>query len=376
MKIGIDARAAIWYRGTGIGTYTYQIIKNLSHIDKVNNYRIFWPGNASKDFLEPSENFDFDVVGVTKDKFWEEIHIPARLADDKVDVYHVPQNGIGLPTKKTCPQVVTVHDLIPYVYPETVGRGYLKIFLHEMPRIVEQADRIITVSEHSKGDLRRYFNLPDQKIDVIYEAAEDIYRPMDKEACRASVRERYGLDRKFILYIGGFSPRKNVPGLIRAYHKIMKDLPEEVVLAIVGKRVRAFEELTNVVEELGLKDRVIFTGFAPTEHLPVFYNAASLFVYPSFYEGFGLPPLEAMACGTPVIASNVSSIPEAVGDAALTVDPKDMNGLAQAMFDALSDPALSAELIRRGLQRSNSFTWTKAAEQTLASYQATAQVSE
>ncbi|MCL5045934.1 MAG: glycosyltransferase, partial [Actinobacteria bacterium] len=178
MKIGIDARAAIWYRGTGIGTYTYQIIKNLSRIDKTNNYRLFWPGNASKDFLEASENFDFDVVGETKDKFWEEIHIPARLAGDRVDVYHVPQNGIGLPGKKTCPQVVTVHDLIPYIYPETVGRGYQRIFLQEMPRIVEQADRIITVSEHSRRDLKRYFNLPDWKIDVIYEAADDIYRPL------------------------------------------------------------------------------------------------------------------------------------------------------------------------------------------------------
>lgn len=371
MKIGIDARAAIWYRGTGIGTYTYQIIKNLSRIDKTNNYRLFWPGNASKDFLEASENFDFDVVGETKDKFWEEIHIPARLAGDRVDVYHVPQNGIGLPGKKTCPQVVTVHDLIPYIYPETVGRGYQRIFLQEMPRIVEQADRIITVSEHSRRDLKRYFNLPDWKIDVIYEAADDIYRPLDKEACRTSVHQRYGVKERFILYVGGFSPRKNVPGLIRAYQKVIEDL-SDVILVIAGKPVRAFEELVSLVETLGLKDRVVFTGFVPTEDLPVIYNAASLFVYPSFYEGFGLPPLEAMACGTPVITSNVSSLPEAVDDAALAVDPHDVDALAAAMFDALSDPGLAADLIRRGLEKSNAFTWTKAAEQTLASYRAAA----
>jgi glycosyltransferase involved in cell wall biosynthesis len=151
MKIGIDARGAIWYRGTGIGTYTFQLIKNLIQVDRKNEYRFFWPGDEFKD-LDPTKDEIFNSIERSKDKFWEEVHIPMRVSYEGIDLYHVPQNGIGIPLEKRCPLVVTVHDLIPYVYPETVGRGYLKIFLSEMPKIMEKADRVITVSEHSKQD--------------------------------------------------------------------------------------------------------------------------------------------------------------------------------------------------------------------------------
>jgi glycosyltransferase involved in cell wall biosynthesis len=368
MKIGIDARGAIWYRGTGIGTYTFQLIKNLVQVDRKNDYRFFWPGDEFKD-LDPSKDEIFNSIERSKDKFWEEVHIPMRVSYEGIDVYHVPQNGIGIPLEKRCPLIVTVHDLIPYVYPETVGRGYLKIFLSEMPKIMEQADRVITVSEHSKQDIKRIFKLPDERLRVIPEAPEDVYQPMDKRLASRFVRENYGIERPYILYVGGFSPRKNVKGLINAFYDLLGDLPEEYKLVIVGKEVRDFEDTALLAEALGLTDRVIFTGFVPVMDMPYLYNAAELFVYPSFYEGFGLPPLEAMACGTPVITTNVSSMPEICEGAALLVDPLHSLALAEAMYRMLTDEELRARLSQQGILRARSFSWRKTAIDTLAIYE-------
>lgn len=368
MKIGLDARGAIWYRGTGIGTYTYQLVKNLYTMDQKNEYRFFWPGDEYKD-LDPTEDEIFNSIERSKDKFWEEVHIPMSVEQEKIDIFHVPQNGIGLPLKKGCLNVVTVHDLIPYIYPETVGKGYLKIFLQEMPRIIEQSDLIITVSEHSKRDIKRIFNVPDDKVAVTYEAPESVYQKIDDQTAKDFVRERFGIDRPYVLYIGGFSPRKNVKGLINAFYEIQDQIPKEYALVLVGKEARDYDDTAMLVDALRLKDRVIFTGFAAVPELPHLYNAADLCVYPSFYEGFGLPPLEAMACGTPVITSNTSSIPEIAGDAALLINPHDMYDLAEKMKQVLNSTAKQKQMQAAGLAQASKFTWEKCARETLAAYE-------
>lgn len=368
MKIGLDARGAIWYRGTGIGTYTYQLVKNLYTMDQKNEYRFFWPGDEYKD-LDPTEDEIFNSIERSKDKFWEEVHIPMSVEQEKIDIFHVPQNGIGLPLKKGCLNVVTVHDLIPYIYPETVGKGYLKIFLQEMPRIIEQSDLIITVSEHSKRDIKRIFNVPDDKVAVTYEAPESVYQKIDDQTAKDFVRERFGIDRPYVLYIGGFSPRKNVKGLINAFYEIQDQIPKEYALVLVGKEARDYDDTAMLVDALRLKDRVIFTGFAAVPELPHLYNAADLCVYPSFYEGFGLPPLEAMACGTPVITSNTSSIPEIAGDAALLINPHDMYDLAEKMKQVLNSTTRQKQMQTAGLAQASKFTWEKCARETLAAYE-------
>lgn len=370
MKIGVDARAARWYRGTGIGTYTYQIIYNLNRIDNYNEYLLFWPGE-DHDEIEISHNFNFNVVGEKHDKFWEEIHIPNRLLDEKVDLYHVPQNGIGLPTRKDCLFVTTIHDLIPYVLPETVGKGYLKIFLEQMPYIIENSDLIITVSNYSKKDIIGYFEVPSDKIVVTHLAAEDIYQPMERGKARKIVEDRYGIKDDFILYLGGFSPRKNIRELILAFENVYRNLKQTTKLVIVGKPGREYEELEKLVNEHNLQNEVIFAGFIPLQDLPIFYNAAKVFVYPSLYEGFGLPPLEAMACGTPVITSNVTSIPEVVGEAAILINPYDRLDLAGALFDVLENEELAFSLSLKGLERASNFSWQKTAIETLHAYQKT-----
>lgn len=368
MKVGIDARAAIWYRGTGIGTYTYQLMRSLSGIRPPEfDFRFFWPGDEYKD-LDINDESVFNSIEKSKDKFWEEVHIPARLSDERIDIYHVPQNGIGLPQPKACKTVVTIHDLIPYVYPETVGRSYLKVFLAQMPEIVAQADKIITVSNWSKNDIQRILQVPEEKIAVTYEAPEPIYRPIEKEKAGRLASEKYGLSKPYILYIGGFSPRKNVKGLISAFKQILPDLKEDIQLALVGRQARDFNELQILIEALNLQDKVVWTGFAPVEDLPYLYSGARAFVYPSVYEGFGLPPLEAMSCGTPTICSNTSSLPEVTGDASLNFNPYDVTALAETLYQVLTKPELRQHLREMGLKRAAQFSWQSTAEGTLKVY--------
>lgn len=368
MKIGVDARGAIWYRGTGIGTYTFQLIRQLQQLPTPHSFRWFWPGDEFKG-LDPTQDEPFQTLERYKERFWEEVHIPLRLSQERIDVYHVPQNGIGLPGKKKCPLVVTVHDLIPYLYPETVGRSYLKIFLQEMPRIIEQADRIITVSEHSKRDIQHIFQLPEERLRVIAEAPEEMYRPMEKGRAKRFMQERYGIEGPYILYVGGFSPRKNVHGLIHAFFALLRDLDPRIVLVIAGKKVRDFEETALLVEALGLSSRVIFPGFVPVGDMPYLYNAAELFVYPSFYEGFGLPPLEAMACGIPVICSRTSALPEVCGDGAYLVNPYQPHALAEAIHLLMAQEELRHFFAERGQRRAAAFSWRQAALETLAVYE-------
>lgn len=368
MKIGLDGRAAIWYRGTGIGTYTYQLIRNLRLVDQRHQYRFFWPGDEYRD-LDPSADSVFNSIDRHRDTFWEAVHIPARIADENIDLYHVPQNGIGLPHASSCPLVVTVHDLIPYIYPETVGKGYLKLFLEQMPRIVEKAAKIITVSQWSARDLQRVLRVPPEKIAVTYEAPEDFYRPLDRAVARELLAQKYGINRKFLLYLGGFGPRKNVKAVINAFYEVHRDLPTDHLLVLVGKEDREYKDLQMLAEALGIADKVLFPGFVPVEELPYFYNAAEVFVYPSFYEGFGLPPVEAMACGTPVVTANSSSLPEVVGDAAIMTNPYDTSDIAEAIYRLLTNPELTEEYRRRGLTRVKQFSWRDTALQTIAVYE-------
>lgn len=366
MKVGIDSRAAIWYRGTGMGTYTYQLIRNLYLIDKKNDYHFFLP-NERFQGVDPLNSGVFQSIRQTKKLFWEEVAQDV-IEPVGMDIYHVPQNGIGMPLQKRCKTVVTIHDLIPYILPETVGPGYLEIFLKEMPRILAEADRIITVSQHSKDDLCRLAGVPAEKISVVYEGAEPIYRPLKEDLVKARLANKYGIEGSYLLYLGGFSPRKNLQGLIESFALLRREGAFSGKLLIAGRENPAAALARQTAEQQNISDQVMFIGFVPMQDLPFLYNGAELFVYPSFYEGFGLPPIEAMACGTPTLVSDRASLPEVVGDAALSVNPEDKVSIAQAMAQILNDEALRKRLSQAGIQRAARFSWTKAAAQTLGVY--------
>ena len=368
MKIGIDARAAKWYRGTGIGTYSYQLIRSLNKIDNYNDYLIFVPEDC-KLAIPYKENFHIKSIKQNNQgNFWNEVDTPNKLIDNCMDIYHVPQNGIGLPTTKNCPFVITLHDIIPFKMPDTVGDQYLKIFNEKLPNIIPMCDGIITVSEYSKEDIIKAFNFPREKIYVTYLASEDIYKPYDKVLSKSIIEKNYSITEDYILYIGGFSPRKNILGLLHSFSMLLPKLKKEIKLVIAGSKGKSYDIYKKRAQDLHIEDKVIFPGFISMDNMPFMYNACELFVYPSFYEGFGLPPIEAMACGVPVIASNVTSIPEIVKDSTLLVDPYDVNDLSEKMYDALLDNDLRQHLITKGLKRSAALTWEHTATATLNAY--------
>lgn len=367
MRISIDCRGVNWYKGTGIGTYTYNVLKHLPQIDINNYFHLYWSGNNYEEFIR--ENSNIIMASKKHHNFFEQYYFPSNLKNNKIDLFHVPQNGIGLNENISCKKVVTIHDLIPYVMPETVGKGYLIKFLEEMPRIIRICDAIITVSEWSKKDILRFFPNAENKVYVTPLAADLKYKPLNKEKCKCFLQKTYNIDKPFVLYIGGFSPRKNVKSLISAFSNIYKLLNKEHKLVIVGAYKDEISSLNILSNDLDLSSKIIFTGYVPDAHLPILYNACEVFVYPSFYEGFGLPPLEAMSCGTPVITSNISSIPEVTSDSSILINPFDIHEIETTLINLLNNESLKETLSIKGLIHSKDFSWKKTAEQTLKVYE-------
>jgi glycosyltransferase involved in cell wall biosynthesis len=366
MKIAIDARGINWYKGTGIGTYTNRILTYMLKNHSENFYHIYWSGNKYENFNK--ENTKIIMASKRQHRFFEQYYFPRNIEKESVDIYHIPQNGIGISENINCKKVITVHDLIPYILPETVGRGYLTKFLKEMPKIMNIADAIITVSECSKKDILKFFPIDENKIFVTPLAADKKYKPLDKTLCKNEIKSKYNIDKPFILYIGGFSPRKNVSFLIDAFSKVHKNLDRDYDLVIVGSNKDDSQKLKEYCSTLDIEKNIKFTGFVSNSLMPIFYNASDLFVYPSLYEGFGLPPLEAMSCGTPVITSDISSIPEVTGDGAILIDPKDTESLMYSIEAILNEKEIWNELSIKGLNRSKLFSWRKTAEQTIDVY--------
>ncbi len=367
MRIAIDARGINFYSGTGIGTYTENVLKNLINIDPINSYNIYWSGGNYESIKK--ENCKIIMTSKKHQRFFEDHYFPANLSKEKIDIYHMPQNGIGYSEGIACKKIITIHDLIPYVMPETVGKGYLLKFLKEMPLIIGGADGIITVSEFSKRDILKFFPVDEKKIFVTPLAADKKYTPLDKLFCGDFLNNIYNLTHPFILYLGGFSERKNVASVLIAFSKIYKDLNKNYNLVIVGGYKDSSQRLIKLTNELKIGSHVIFTGFVPEEHLPIFYNSCDAFIYPSFYEGFGLPPLEAMNCGTPVITSNLTSIPEVVGDGGILINPYDISEIALAIGNLLSNEKLKEELSCKALKRASAFSWQNTAVNTLKVYE-------
>jgi glycosyltransferase involved in cell wall biosynthesis len=235
-----------------------------------------------------------------------------------------------------------------------------------MPRFLRAADAVIAVSQHTKDDAIRTYGIEEEKISVIYEGVSDRFRRASPDAITA-VRRKYGLPGGFILSVATIEPRKNLTSLLEAYHALRSEFAENR-LVLVGKKGWLYADFFRRIRELGLEDQVIFPGYVPDEDLPAMYSAADLFVFPSLYEGFGLPVLEALACGAPVVASNASSLPEVAGDAALLVDPNDGEALVHEMRAVLSNAELSHDMQTRGPKQAAKFSWHKAARETLDVY--------
>jgi len=364
LRIGIDYTAAVKQKA-GIGRYTRNLVKHLATMDRENNYVLLTVGSKISPSFPPS--FRYATVPISDRLMtiiWQRLRIPlwVEIFTGHLDIFHSPD--FVLPPVRKAHTILTVHDLsflrVPHCAEPSL-RAYLE---KAVPRSVEQADLVLADSENTRKDLIELLGVPPDKVEVVYAGVEERFRPVDDESLIARVRRRYRLPERFILSLGTLEPRKNFVGLIKAY--ALAKLPLKLV--IVGGKGWLYDDIFATVKESGLEEEVLFPGYVGDEDLPALYSAAELFVFPSFYEGFGLPPLEAMACGTPVVASNVSALPEVLGDAAVLVPPDDVEALAQAMKRALQDEELRQKLREAGLKRAAKFRWEKAAAKLLQIY--------
>lgn len=309
--------------------------------------------------------------------WWETVDVPRAVAPS-VDVLHYPY--FAAPLRSRCPVVVTIHDLIPLLFPEYSANPQVKLYNALIVAAARRAAAIIAVSEHTRSDIIQHLHIPDERVHVTYEAVTAAFRPQPAAAV-AAVTQRYGLDR-YIFYIGGLNRHKNVVALLAAYARARSRLPQPCPLVIAGKahsdNPAVFPDLGAAASALSLTwsdgpaatgADVRFLGFVAEEEKPALYSGAAAFVYPSLYEGFGFCPLEAMACGAPVICSRAASLPEICGDGALLVDPHDEEGIASAIVSVLGDASLAAGLRQRGLAQAARFSWTDTAARTAAIYQ-------
>jgi glycosyltransferase involved in cell wall biosynthesis len=265
-------------------------------------------------------------------------------------------------------KVLTIFDMISFLSP----KWYKPISRYRVQKLLslsaKKACKIVTGSENSKKDIVRILGIQEEKIKVIYIGVDDEYKIINDQNKLNFVKTKYGISHRFILHVGSMNPRKNIPRLIEAYSKLSIQLLKEYQLVLVGEKSWRSDEIFTKVERLGLKVRVILAGFVEDDDLPLLMNAASLLAFPSLYEGFGIPPLEAMACGVPVVASKTSSIPEVVGDAALLFDPYNIEEMTASIYKVLTNEQLRDDLVKKGFERVKHFSWEKAAKNTLAVY--------
>ena len=355
MRIAIDARKL---RDYGIGTYIRNLVRHLARIDQSTEYvLIVQPADIEID-AELGPNFRTVADWSRSYSIREQFTIPLDLRREAVDLFHAPH--YVLPPLTPCKSVVTIHDCIhlrfPQYLPSRLGYVYARSSLWVA---THRATRVLTVSETSKRDILRYFRVPESKIDVIHNAIDERLGEAPSAEDVAQVRERYQLNDPFVLYAGNIKPHKNLERLIESFHTLRRGGLEQAKLLIIGDEVSKYATLRRAVHQHKLHKHVRFLGFVPDKTLASLYRLASVFVFPSLYEGFGLPPLEAMAAGTPVITSNVSSLPEVVGDAAILIDPYEPDEIAHAMRRVLTDEALRDDLRARGLARVKEFSWDR-----------------
>ncbi len=294
--------------------------------------------------------------------WWDFVRLPKILHKLKIDAAIFPKNII--PFFINCPSYAIIHDLAYFdrklnSYP-ILDTIYIRTMI---PNSVRKAAGVFAVSENTKKDIVRLTNCDPKKITVTYEAADKIYRPIKDTSCLQAVRQKYKLPDNFILYVGSLSPRKNIAGLLNAFSQICQKIPHNLVLT--GSKSWKDSPVYQAMHRLNLGDRINQLGYVESEDMPVLYNLAGAYIYPSLYEGFGLPVLEAMQCGCPVVASNATSIPEVAGDAAILVNPLDTTDIAQAIYRVLSDSKLQKELVYAGFQQTKKFSWERCANTML-----------
>lgn len=381
MHLGING--LFWNRKTtGSGQYTHQLVRGLLSLPDGPECLLF---RAKREVeREPlatgskiEERFSSPPIPMSENlsKLWfEQISFPRACLHQGIDVAHVPY--FAPPLRTGSKTVVTIHDLIPLILPAYRGSILVRLYTRLAAAGARRATAIITDSHSSRKDIIDVLRIPRERVHVVYLAADEIFKPLRDAEKLNMVRQKYGLPGEYILYLGGFDQRKNLKTLLAAFALMDNSLGGRAHLVIAGNLPREdtsfFPDPRRMAEKLGLQDRVSYIGWVSEEDKPALYSGATLFVFPSLYEGFGLPPLEAMACGTAVIVSDRSSLPEIGGKGALLVDPHDVDGLAGAMTILMENEEGRKELAAKGLEQARRFSWQKTIVETMAVYRSVA----
>jgi len=369
--IAIDYTPA-YEQGGGIGRYVRELIAALGNIDAPDNhYRLFVAGAGRKPFPKiPGTQFEWKPTALTPAwlaRLWGRARLPfpVEFFTGDVDLYHATDFVLP-PTRKKTRTVLTVHDLSFLRVPETASPGLRRYLEDVVPRSVQRANYVLADSEATKHDLIRYYQTAAEKIEVLYSGVDSRFRPITDTLEINRVRQQYNiLDRPYILSVGTVQPRKNYPTLIEAVSRLNHP---EICVVIVGGKGWLDDPIFEAIHKLRMQDRVIFAGFVADDDLPALYSGSLCMALPSLYEGFGLPVLEAMACGVPVITSNLSSLPEVAGEAGILVTPTSLDEITNALERIITDTALRETMITRGLHQAQKFSWETGAQQLLRVY--------
>jgi len=364
VRVGVDATPMLEPR-SGVGYYTSRLLSSLLHNSKGWEFHLF--SNRDLGNLEPPLDRAMRPQRYFGGSRWLWLHLilPAIVRRRRLDLCHYT-NAVA-PLWQSVPYILTIHDASLFLQPQHHPRARhltMRLFL---PWVARRAAAIITVSEHARRDLLHILRLPPEKVRVVYEAAPQWFRPVLDAQKKQHLREKYKLPEQFILYVGTLEPRKNLHRLIQALSKVHQS-GFKLPLILAGARGWMMEDFERRVAALQLQRSVRYLGYVPTADLPGLYSLCTIFAFPSLYEGFGLPPLEAMACGAPVLTSNRSSLQEICGEAALLVNPLCVDDIAAGIRTLLDDRELRLELSHRGQQRARSFSWARAAQETTAVY--------
>jgi len=363
VRIGIDARIVAYRRG-GIASYTRQLLPALASLDPQTDYRILY-NRRERGRNEAGPNFRRAITWTPPHHRLERWTLGIEIARLQLDLLHSPD--FIPPALGVRRSVITVHDLNFIYYPQFLTAESRRYYKEQIAWAVERADHILADSEATRADLVRLLEVPPEKVTTAYLAADPAFRPLPASQV-GPVLARYDLPHDYLLFVGTLEPRKNLPGLLSAYRILLDRGETQAPLVMVGGRGWLYEETFTRVEKLGLADQVCFLHNAPDADLPAIYNGAALLATPSFYEGFGLPALEAMACGTPVVVSNRGSLPEVVGDAGIQVNPDEPESIAEGLAAVLGNPDLRDRLREDGLAQAARFTWQETARKTLEVY--------
>lgn len=369
MNIAINT-LSLYKTKAGMGRYIRELVNRLPALDPQHTYYLYISQKNKKYFNFEEKN----VVVKTLSRFWsvhflkllwEQFFLPFSLWKHDIQLYH--STGFTLPffKQKKTKYVVTIADMTFFSHPEYHLWWKVLYFRYMIPRALKKADTIITISDNTKNDILKMTNIPPEKIKTIYLGVDRQFSPLNRSVCK-KIGEKYNIKTPYILFVGMLEPRKNIIGLLHAYALLKDKKGHELV--IVGKKGWKCDEIFDTVKELGLQTVVRFLGYVPDEDLPALYSAATCFVYPSFYEGFGIPILEAMACGCPVITSNNSSMKEIAGNAALLIDPANKEEIKEAMELILSHKKEQQRRRRAGLLQVKKFCWETMAKQTKELY--------